>query len=187
MRFISHVLRHVTPRSRVALQALLATSALAVTLAGGALAFSATAQAAPGLQTQSSQKVSFNTTAPNSGATLATTQSSAPTILLASTARGQATLSQSGIQNEIRAVFGPYANQALAVAQCESGFNPNARNPMAIGGAHAAGVFQILDTSTWYTTSYGRYSPYNASANIHAAYQIFHRDGNSWREWACRP
>jgi len=185
VRFVSHLLHRVTPRSRVALQALLATSALAVTLAGGVLAFTATTpaatvQAAPGLQTQSSQNISSTTPA--------TKPSSAPTILLASTARGQATLSQSGIQNEIRAVFGRrYANQALAVARCESGFNPNARNPMAIGGAHAAGVFQILDTSTWYTTSYGRYSPYNASANIHAAYQIFHRDGNSWREWACRP
>lgn len=88
---------------------------------------------------------------------------------------------------EIQAVFGPYANQALNIAACESGFDPNAHNPTPVGGAHAAGVFQILDTSTWYTTSYRSQSPYNASANIHAAYEIFHRDGNSWREWACRP
>jgi hypothetical protein len=92
-----------------------------------------------------------------------------------------------GIISEIRAVFGPYANQALTIAACESGFNPSARNPRPVGRAHAAGVFQILDTSTWYTTSYRGASPYNASANIHAAYEIFHRDGNSWREWACRP
>jgi transglycosylase-like protein with SLT domain len=94
---------------------------------------------------------------------------------------------RSAIANEIRAVFGRYSNQALAIAQCESGLNPNARNPRPVGGAHAAGVFQILDTSTWYTTSYRHASPYNASANIRAAYEIFHRDGNSWREWACRP
>lgn len=94
---------------------------------------------------------------------------------------------RTAIINEIRAVFGPYAGQALRVAACESDYNPNARNPTPVGGAHAAGVFQILDSSTWYTTSYRGYSPYNAWANIHAAYQIFHRDGNSWREWACKP
>lgn len=91
------------------------------------------------------------------------------------------------IQNEIRAVFGPYANQALNVARCESGFNPNAYNPTPVAGAHAMGVFQILGTSTWLGTSYASQSPYNASANIHAAYQIFSRDGFSWREWACKP
>lgn len=94
---------------------------------------------------------------------------------------------RTAIINEIRAVFGPNANQALAIASCESGFNPYARNPQPVGRAHAAGVFQILDTSTWYSTSYRWASPYNANANIHAAYEIFHRDGNSWREWACRP
>lgn len=94
---------------------------------------------------------------------------------------------RAAIVGEIQAVFGPYSNQALHIAACESGFNPNARNPQPVGYAHAAGVFQILDTSTWYSTSYRGYSPYNASANIHAAYEIFHRDGNSWREWACRP
>ena len=94
---------------------------------------------------------------------------------------------RTAIINEIRSVFGPYAGQALRVAACESGYNPNARNPTPVGRAHAAGVFQILDTSTWYTTSYRGYSPYNAWANIHAAYEIFHRDGNSWREWACKP
>ena len=94
---------------------------------------------------------------------------------------------RAAIINEIRAVMGPYANSALAIAACESGYNPSARNPQPVGGAHAAGVFQILDTSTWYTTSYRWASPYNADANIHAAWEIFHRDGNSWREWQCRP
>ncbi|HEX8997680.1 MAG TPA: transglycosylase SLT domain-containing protein [Ktedonobacterales bacterium] len=93
---------------------------------------------------------------------------------------------QQAIINEIRAVFGPYAGQALTIARCESSFNPNARNSISIGGAHAAGVFQILDSSTWRSTSYAGYSPYNAYANIHAAYQIFQRDGYSWREWQCR-
>ena len=86
------------------------------------------------------------------------------------------------VQSEIVAVFGRYANAALAVARCESGYNPNAKNP----SSSASGVFQFLH-STWLTTSYAGYSPFNASANIHAAYQVFSRDGYSWREWECQP
>jgi hypothetical protein len=100
---------------------------------------------------------------------------------------GAANPGQQAVVNEIRAVFGPYSAGALNIARCESGFNPSAHNRTPVGGAHAAGVFQILDTSTWRTTSYAGQSPYNAYANIHAAYQIFQRDGYSWREWQCRP
>lgn len=82
----------------------------------------------------------------------------------------------------IRSVFGPYAGQALAVAACESGYNPNAVNPYS----GAAGVFQFL-RSTWATTSYAGYSPFNAWANVNAAHQVFVRDGYSWREWTCQP
>ncbi len=92
---------------------------------------------------------------------------------------------QQAIINEITAVFGPNASNALIVARCESGYDPNAYNPYPIGGSHASGVFQILYPSTWSTTSYSGSSPYDANANIHAAYQIFSRDGYSWREWAC--
>jgi Transglycosylase-like domain len=88
----------------------------------------------------------------------------------------------SGVTGQISAVFGRYANQALNVARCESGFNPNAVNR----SSGAAGVFQFL-ASTWRTTAYAGGSPFNASANIHAAYQVFARDGYSWREWTCRP
>lgn len=89
--------------------------------------------------------------------------------------------------NEIIAVFGPYAQSALNVAHCESGYDPNAWNPYPILNSHASGVFQILYPSTWNTTSYSGSSPFNANANIHAAYQIFARDGHSFREWQCRP
>ena len=94
---------------------------------------------------------------------------------------------QQAIINDIVAVFGPYAQGAINVARCESDFDPNARNPYAIGNSHAEGVFQILYPSTWDGTSYSGYSPYNYDANIRAAHQIFTRDGNSWREWACQP
>lgn len=91
-------------------------------------------------------------------------------------------LGQQGVINEIRAVFGPYAGQALAVARCESGYNAYAVNR----SSDAEGVFQFL-RSTWVGTSYAGYSRFNASANIHAAYQVFSRDGHSWREWSCQP
>ncbi|MFI5273209.1 MAG: transglycosylase family protein [Ktedonobacterales bacterium] len=86
------------------------------------------------------------------------------------------------VQGLIRAVFGGYAGQALAIAACESGYNPGAVNP----SSDASGVFQFLP-STWATTSYAGYSPFNAWANVNAAHQVFVRDGYSWREWQCQP
>lgn len=91
-------------------------------------------------------------------------------------------ISAQSVTSEIVAVFGRYAGAALNVARCESSFNSNAYN----ASSGASGVFQFL-RSTWATTSYAGYSPFNASANIHAAYQVFARDGFSWREWQCQP
>lgn len=95
--------------------------------------------------------------------------------------------SSTSIEGMIDQVFGPYAAGAKHVAMCESTMNPSATNTISIGGSHAAGIFQILYPSTWYTTKQAANSPYNASANIHAAYEIFARDGHSWREWVCQP
>jgi LysM repeat protein len=91
------------------------------------------------------------------------------------------------VEGMIQQVFGPYAGSALAIARCESGFNPGATNPLAIGNSHAAGVFQILYPSTWSGTPYAGASPYDAWSNINAAHAIFVRDGYSWREWECQP
>ncbi|GHO45619.1 transglycosylase SLT domain-containing protein [Ktedonospora formicarum] len=87
----------------------------------------------------------------------------------------------------IREVFGPYSGQAINIARCESQFNPGATNSTPIGGSHAAGVFQILYPSTWNGTPMAGSSPYDAYANIKAAYHIFQRDGYSWYEWQCQP
>jgi len=92
------------------------------------------------------------------------------------------------IVSMIDQVFGADAPTAVQIATCESGLNPNAYNPTSIGGSHAAGLFQILYPSTWYTTPQGQagLSPYDAMANIQAAHSIFVRDGYSWREWVCQ-
>lgn len=82
----------------------------------------------------------------------------------------------------INATFGGYAPQALRVAYCESGYNPFAYNR----SSGASGVFQIMP-GTWAGTSKHWFSPFSAWANVAAAHEIFARDGNSWREWVCRP
>ena len=98
---------------------------------------------------------------------------------------GSGSGSGSSIVSMIDQVFGADAPTAVQIATCESGLNPNAYNPASIGGSHAAGLFQILYPSSWYTTPEAGLSPYDAMANIQAAHSIFVRDGYSWREWTC--
>ncbi len=95
--------------------------------------------------------------------------------------------SQQAIIADIQSVFGPYASGALNVARCESSLDSHAWNPTPVLGSHASGVFQILYPATWNGTSYRSYSPYDEWANVRAAYEIFKRDGYSWREWQCKP
>jgi hypothetical protein len=122
---------------------------------------------------------------PNYG-TVTTTHTSAPAVRRPAPvyhpAPAPAPASGGSVQSMISSTFGPYAGAALAVARCESGYNPNAYN----ASSGASGVFQFLH-STWLTTSYAGYSPFNAWANIQAAHQVFVRDGYSWREWQCQP
>lgn len=82
----------------------------------------------------------------------------------------------------IHQVFGSYGDQAVRISMCESSLNPNAYN----GILGAAGLFQIIP-GTWASTSYASQSVYNPVANMKAAYEIFVRDGYSWREWECQP
>lgn len=85
-------------------------------------------------------------------------------------------------EDMIHQVFGQYGGQAVRVAMCESSMNPNAYN----GILGAAGLFQIIP-GTFASTSYAGGSVYDPATNIRAAYEIFARDGYSWREWACQP
>lgn len=86
----------------------------------------------------------------------------------------------------INQVFGAHADEAMNIAQCESGLNPGARNSISINGSYATGLFQILYPSTWSTTPEADQNPYDPTANTQAAYAIFVHDGYSWREWVCR-
>jgi len=99
--------------------------------------------------------------------------------------------SGSAVVSQIDSVFGGYSSQAEQIALCESSDNPSAVNTttavMINGHAeYAQGLFQIIP-STWDTTSYRDQSPMDMNANIHAAHEIFVRDGYSWREWQCQP
>lgn len=66
---------------------------------------------------------------------------------------------------------------ALAVARCESGYNPGAYNPSG-----ASGIFQFLP-STWAETPFASYSPFNAWANVQAAVWLYQHDGPG--QWQC--
>ncbi len=99
------------------------------------------------------------------------------------TAASEMSPSPSQVKRIINEVFGArYASAARSVAYCESRFDPKAHNR----SSGAAGVFQFL-LSTWRTTSQKHHSRFNARANILAAYEVFVRDGHSWREWQCQP
>lgn len=101
------------------------------------------------------------------------------------TAPTKATSSAIGVQ--IGKTFGAYWQQANMIVKAESSGNSNAYNSISVGGSHAEGLFQILYPSTWNTTSQAKNSPYDYQANIQAAFEIFQRDGYSWREWATAP
>jgi LysM repeat protein len=90
------------------------------------------------------------------------------------------------VQNMIIQQFGIHAQAALNVARCESSFQPYAYNPTPVGWSHAEGVFQILYPDTWSLTPQRNASPYNAAANIAAAYYLSH-GGTDWHLWECQP
>jgi len=97
-----------------------------------------------------------------------------------------AVTSGGSVQSMIEQVFGAHAWAALNVARCESGLNAQAYDPISVGGSHAEGVFQILYPSTWNGTPESGASPYNAMANIQAAYSLSN-GGTNWSQWTCKP
>lgn len=83
------------------------------------------------------------------------------------------------VQDLIISIWGPYAQKALAVAKCESTFNPRATNGSIVG------VFQLHPSHTGLANSMG-YSwsqMYEAEPNIRVAFALFKQEG--WGPWAC--
>ena len=87
-------------------------------------------------------------------------------------------------QDAINIAFGPIADQATRVAQCESGLNPAAVSGgggnwglFQINRVHA-GQFQSVTGQPWSAVS----DPY---ANAQYAAWLYNNSGG-WRPWACR-
>ena len=76
----------------------------------------------------------------------------------------------------ISAVFGPYASQAIAVAQCESGLSVYATNGQYLG------MFQM---GSYARARYGH--SYTAYGQARSAYAYFRDSGYSWSPWECKP
>ncbi len=87
------------------------------------------------------------------------------------------------IQQIILDAFAPLGSTAqswaLRVAKCESNYNPYAVN----SGSGAAGLFQFLP-STWRSSPYASYSPFDPKANAEAAAWLYQRSGPG--QWSCK-
>lgn len=73
---------------------------------------------------------------------------------------------------EIIAAYDWPFEQAVAVAQCESGLNPNAQNPSG-----ATGLFQIIGGNP------AMFDPHANAAAAYAKYLDGVRRGNPWWHW----
>src|SRR5205807_8398686 len=86
------------------------------------------------------------------------------------------------IPDIVRAAFAPLGagavTWALRVAQCESGYNPNAVNV----SSGASGLFQFL-ASTWARTPYAASSVFDPVANAKAAAWLYVNGGPG--NWQC--
>ncbi len=76
----------------------------------------------------------------------------------------------------IRYVFGAYGDQAVAVAQCESGLSVYAENGQYLG------LFQM---GAYARARYGH--SWTALGQSRSAYAYFKDSGSDWSPWQCRP
>jgi hypothetical protein len=83
----------------------------------------------------------------------------------------------------VESYFGANTDAALRVMDCESGGNPEAKNP----SSSASGLFQFL-ASTWERVTGETYPGYvfDGESNIAAAAELS-RGGADWSQWSCRP
>ena len=80
------------------------------------------------------------------------------------------------IESVIRAVFGAYGDQAVAVAMCESSLSMTAANGQYLG------LFQMGATER---ATYGHGD--SAYEQAQAAYAYFVASGSDWGPWECKP
>lgn len=93
------------------------------------------------------------------------------------------------IQDDIRAVFGEYADDAMRVLECENkGLNPKAVNDNTAWGGVGRdhGIFQINDY--WQGFRHGGKATqflHDPAINIRVAWRIFEDEGYSFAKWTC--
>ena len=82
------------------------------------------------------------------------------------------------IENYIKEKFGASAETMLAIAKCESGLNPSAKNSRST----ASGVFQIIK-GTWQGNTEASWDErFDAKTNIDTAFTIWsHRGTQPWK------
>jgi hypothetical protein len=78
----------------------------------------------------------------------------------------------------IRKTFGPHADEALAVARCESNLHT-----WATGAAGERGLFQIHPT---WASKFDWHHAYLPRVNARFAYYLS-RGGTDWSHWTCQP
>jgi hypothetical protein len=82
------------------------------------------------------------------------------------------------IPEMIKAVFGSRSDEALSIAQCESRYDPNARNGSYVG------VFQIhRGTHAWRIEKVGGKDLYDPMTNVRVAHSLMIDKG--WEPWTC--
>lgn len=82
--------------------------------------------------------------------------------------------------------FPQRASNAIRVADCESSLNPRARNPSGYHGLFQIGNFHAdrFERVTGVSFSEGRYVSYY---NAQYAKFLHEGDGDSWKQWSCKP
>jgi len=72
-------------------------------------------------------------------------------------------------------------DKAVAVARCESRFDPDAHNPSGYAGVYQQSTRYWPSRATIY--GFRDYSVYNGRANVIVSVRMAHRGG--WQPWAC--
>lgn len=87
------------------------------------------------------------------------------------------------VEEIIHAHFGPAGDQAVAIARCESGLNPSARNP--------AGYYGLFQLNVSHAASFEAVTgqPFDqawSDADANTRYAKYMYDRSGWSAWGCR-